>query len=162
MCHSREYGQFEAISSLFCQKPVFILNRKKYQPDFMFLACRHCEWKTCPQSAWTRLQMITVSTHTNLIWSLGYYKRGQSSLKSRSKKQTGAVRWLSKQLTGKEQAQQNTLTVKCSETLSNKSECYTATAFCNTVHTRLHSTKMQEIQEVSRTGPSYTDITNAC
>lgn len=100
------------------------------------------ERKTCLQSAWTRLQMITVSTHTNPIRSLGNYEHGQSALKSRFEKQIRTVCWLVKRLTGKEKAEQNSVIEKNSGLLSNKSKCYTAPAYCDTVHTLLHSTKM--------------------
>lgn len=101
-------------------KKTKIYNQREWAAvRLMFLACSVSGWKTCLQSAWTRLQMITVSTHTNLVRSLGNYKRGQSASKSRFEKQIRAVCWLNTQLRRTEKAEQNSLTVKHSETSRN-------------------------------------------
>ena len=85
----------------------------------------------------------SVYTHTNLIWSLGNYKRGQLALKTRFRKQIRVVCSLNKHSNG--------------ETVWNarqQVECYRATATLFIMH---FSTAQKCFwQDISRTGPSST------
>lgn len=118
----------------------------------MFLASG---WKTCLQSAWTCLQMITEFTHTNLVQSLGNYKCGPSW--RRFEKQIRAVCWLNKKLMRKKKSRAE----RSDGEILRNAQPLIEMLHCSYILQQFSMEQKCISQEISRTGPSSTHISNA-